>query len=110
MRIVKMTPEHELLIRMGRTKRSSERLIPFGFYEVLHQDATVLMAAAVQHTVLERAKRICEIVGEDMEYGKLIIKLIPADPDDPESVLMMTIGWKIYLTEEQYKKLPEDER
>lgn len=106
----KFGSKQDLLVRMGKTKRSSERLIPFGFYEVLHQDATVLMAAAVQHSVLERAKRICEATGEDMEYGKLIIKLIPADPDDPESVLMMTIGWKIYLTEEQYKKLPEDER
>lgn len=105
----KLPTERELLVKMGRTKRSNERLIPWGFYEVLHQDDTVLKAAEVQRSVLEKAKRICEITGEDMEYGKLIIKLIPADPDDPESELMMTIGWKILLTEEQHKKLQEQE-
>lgn len=103
------TPERELLATMGKTKHSSERLIPWGFYEVLHQDDTVLKAAEVQRSALEKAKRICEITGEDIEYSELIIKLIPADPDDPESELMMTIGWKILLTEEQHKKLQEQE-
>lgn len=71
------TPERELLATMGKTKHSSERLIPWGFYEVLHQDDTVLKAAEVQRSVLVKAKRICEITGEDIEYSKLIIKLIP---------------------------------
>ena len=105
----KLPTERELLAKMGRTKHSSEQLITWGFYEVLHQDDTVLKVAEVQRSVLEKAKRICEITGEDMEYGMQIIKLIPADPDDPESELMMTIGWKILLTEEQHKKLQEQE-
>ena len=84
-------------------------LIPLGFYEVVPQTETIQRAEEVRQEVLRMANHVCEVTDTAMACGKLIIKLIPPDPDDPESEMMLTVGWKIYLTKEQIAKLKEDE-
>ena len=81
--------------------------IPVGFYQLIPDTMPLKEIEAVSQMTIARAKRICEEVGTDYERGRLITKFVPADPEDPESELVLTIGWKIYLTEEQYEKLKE---
>lgn len=81
--------------------------IPVGFYQVIPDTMPLREIEAVSQMVTARAKRICEAAGTDFERGRLITKFVPADPEDPESELVLTIGWKIYLTEEQHERLKE---
>lgn len=81
------------------------RCEPYGLYEVLHKDATIADADEARKRIIDKAHRVCEITGADWARGKLIVKLIQPDEKIPE--LVMTVGWKIDLTKEQYAKIEE---
>ena len=78
---------------------------PWGFYEVLHKDNTIAEADEARKRIVRKAHQVCDITGADWGRGQLIVKLIPPGDKIPE--LVLTVGWKIDLTQEQYRKIEE---